>query len=260
MSSAYIHDFMKEISSIHNPLIKETVRLHKKENAMAHNLCLVEGKRCIEAFLLSKCEVKHIFVTPEHIDWARERCSAHSIICITENVSKKLSSLSTSSGVIALFTQPSTKHPSLISDGIVLANVCNPGNMGALIRTATALDKSIIIIEGAYLYNQKVIQASAGTLAHAKIFKMSWQELLAYKKNLPLAALVAHNGTAITELDPHVPRLLIIGNEAHGLPTDWENVCDEHITLPMPGTAESLNAAIAGSIGLYYFNITSIKK
>ena len=45
--------------------------------------------------------------------------------------------------------------------------------------------------------------------------------------------------------------LLVVGSEAHGIPQDWVEQCDEKITLPMPGNFESLNAAVAGSIALY---------
>ena len=45
--------------------------------------------------------------------------------------------------------------------------------------------------------------------------------------------------------------LIVIGNEAHGLPSSWQKKCDQLVTLPMPGGTESLNAAVAGSIALY---------
>ena len=45
--------------------------------------------------------------------------------------------------------------------------------------------------------------------------------------------------------------MLVIGGEAHGIPPEWADQCEEKLTLPMQGAVESLNAAVAGSIALY---------
>jgi TrmH family RNA methyltransferase len=110
--------------------------------------------------------------------------------------------------------------------------------------------KTIVCVEGVDPWNPKVIQASAGTIGSATIFTWSWQELLRNKKNLTLCALVVHGGKP-----PHqitiTETLMVIGNEAHGIPQEMLTTCDELLTLPMPGQTESLNAAVAGSIGMY---------
>ena len=53
--------------------------------------------------------------------------------------------------------------------------------------------------------------------------------------------------------------LIVVGNEAHGLPKKWQQECNTCIKLPMPGNAESLNASVAGSLAVYiaYLNDTT---
>ena len=70
------------------------------------------------------------------------------------------------------------------------------------------------------------------------------------KKDLKLIALVVKDGTPPDTIN-FENSLLVIGSEAHGIPTQWAEQCEEKLTLPMPGNTESLNAAVAGSIAIY---------
>src|SRR5438128_1706538 len=110
--------------------------------------------------------------------------------------------------------------------------------------------KTVVCIETVDPWNPKVVQASAGAIAHVSIFRISWDDVMLNKKNIPLYALVASEGQTPNNLNLS-NALLIVGSESHGIPQNWIDQCDEKITLPMPGNFESLNAAVAGSIALY---------
>ncbi len=123
--------------------------------------------------------------------------------------------------------------------------------MGTLIRTAAAMNKkTIVCVESVDPWNPKVVQATAGAIGSVNIFCINWDELLLNKKNLSLCALVAINGKNPDTVNLQ-NSLIVVGNEAHGIPEQWIAACDTQITLPMPGKFESLNAAVAGSIALY---------
>jgi TrmH family RNA methyltransferase len=123
--------------------------------------------------------------------------------------------------------------------------------MGTLIRSAIAMGiKSVVIVEGTDPWSPKVIQASAGTIIQANVFQIGWDQLIKNKKNLKLCALVVKGGKKPNQID-FKDILLVVGNEANGIPDNWLSKCEEKMTLPMPGNTESLNAAIAGSIALY---------
>lgn len=242
---------MKIINSVSNPLIKKIVTLHTRDGRARENLCIVEGERAIETFLQAGKQLVTLFVT--------EAFKGENRVLVSDAVMKKISTATTPSGILGVFAIPENPQKP-ISSGIVLAQIQDPGNMGTLIRTAVALNTpTIVIVEGADPWSPKVIQASAGTIAQANIYRLSWQELVAQKKNLKLIALTVKNGKKLEELETR-NSLLVVGNEANGLPTAWQDECDACATLPMPGNTESLNVAVAGSIALYIvYNKTAHK-
>jgi RNA methyltransferase, TrmH family len=250
---------MKKITSPDNALVKKALKHKDPRNRDQLTRCLVEGMRAVETFLNSPYTLNRIYITEKNISWAQEHCPEESIVLVSDQIMQKLSSTTSPSGILGMFDMPSYSKPARMSeirDGIVLVNLQDPGNVGTLIRTATALKKSIVLIDGVNPYNPKVIQATAGTLAQADLFRISWQELMQHKGDLRLSALVVDKGIEIQKItDPKKPRLLIVGSEAHGLPEEWLEQCDEKITLPMPGGTESLNAAVAGSIALYILSL-----
>ena len=145
---------------------------------------------------------------------------------------------------------PKKPQISTLTSGAVLAQVSDPGNMGTLIRTTAAMGlNSVVCIEGVDPWHPKVVQSSAGAIAAVNVFQMDWQTLIDNKGDIKLAALVVEEGAEPSTIDKN--SLIVIGNEANGLPRNWSATCNQQITLPMPGHTESLNAAVAGSIALY---------
>lgn len=173
------------------------------------------------------------------------------ISTVSHDVMKKISTAVTPSGFLAIFAIP--ENPSLdgLTAGLVLAQINDPGNMGTMIRTAVSCGiKSIVIVEGVDPWAPKVIQASAGAMSWINIFQINWGTLIKSKGNLQLCALVVKDGIAPDKIKSK-NALLVVGNEAHGLPKEWQKSCDQLVSIPMPGGTESLNAAIAGSIAMY---------
>lgn len=244
---------IKQITSLDNSLIKRVVDLHEKKGRTLHRQCVVEGLRANETFIKAGLNLSHLFVTQQALEHegVAQLCPEEKLILVTFAVMKKISLTSTPSGIVGVFYLPQAPAATELQAGLVLAQIQDPGNMGTLIRTSVALGrKSVVIVEGVDPWSPKVIQASAGTVALAQLFLWSWQELLANKGPLSLCALVVKQGKAPSELSLN-DSLLVVGNEAHGLPQAWQQDCDTLLTLPMPGGAESLNAAVAGSIALY---------
>lgn len=242
---------MKYISSLQNLEIKELVSLQSSKGRSKLKKCLFQGLRTIETGLNSSLKLDKVYVTEINLSKIADIVSPENIVLISEQVSQKISTVKESSGLIATFFIPDTLPSRDIGSGLVLAQLSDPGNMGTLIRTAAACNvKNVIIIEGVDPWSPKVIQASAGTIAFVNIFNISWSDLVSSKKNLKICGLVVKDGISIKDIDP-TESLLVIGNEARGLPIEWQKDCDYLVTLPMPGNTESLNASIAGSIALY---------
>lgn len=241
------------ITSTQNPTIKLLRSLHDKKGRATHKQFLAEGIRICSTLSQGNIKLAQLYVTESQYKQALTIADKDSITVVSNEVMNKISFSSTASGILGLFNIPQEPKPDLLTSGLVLASISDPGNMGTLIRTAAALAiQSIVIVKSVDLWNPKVVQASAGTLAKMNIFNWQWPELVAHaqKKNIKLAALTVIGGKDPQKLSDE-NRLVVVGSEAHGLPKEWIADCDEQLTIPMPGNVESLNAAVAGSIALY---------
>jgi len=242
---------MKIILSLTNPLIKEVVRLHSPKHR-AH-LCkfIAEGARTCTALVESGHKPLTVFATEAMLTATTQFTDPESAFVVSDTVMHKMSPCSSPSGLLCIFAIPSPPVATKLCPGLVLARVADPGNMGTLIRSAVAMGKkTIVTVEGTDPWGPKAVQASAGSVGTANIFKLSWQELVETPNRPSLCALVVKGGQKPHELDL-ANMLLVVGSEAHGIPTEWVASCQKRLTLPMPGHTESLNVAVAGSIALY---------
>jgi TrmH family RNA methyltransferase len=124
-----------------------------------------------------------------------------------------------------------------------LWRVGDPGNVGALIRTADALGPAFVALSDgcADPTGPKAVRASMGALFRAPL--ISFEDA-----PRPWVALVTRGGAPLTE----IPRAtFVLGAEREGLPQDVLVRCDERVTIPLAEGAESLNVAAAGAIALY---------
>ncbi len=247
---------MKIVTSRDNRLVKEAVELHESKGRKRLKQFMVEGLRSCETFIKAqRFELVHLIVTVDNEEWARSlEPDEKKIVVVFDTVMKKISSATTPSGMCAVFAIPEPVSPKKLTNGIVLAKIQDPGNMGTLIRTATAFGQMVVVVDSVDIFSPKVIQASAGTIAEANLVRMGWNELIDRAKadKLSLVALTVEGGIPVAQFSGD-KWLLVVGNEANGLPEEWLAQCNARVTLPMPGGTESMNAAVAGSIALYAF-------
>lgn len=241
---------MKHLSSLQNPAVKHINALQKKASYRNKNQQFVgEGIRtCIT--LMEHQEVEQIFLTKAVYDKHNSELPDDLCTIVDPKVIDKMSSLSTAAGCVGIFHMPLFVNI-FMPHSVALVNVTNPGNTGTLIRSATAMGmKSIIIVDGADPYNPKSVQSSAGTIGQVTLIRVTEKEFLEQTKNIETTSMVASKGSSPEEINLS-NSILLIGNEAHGLPKEISEKTTHKVTLPMPGQTESLNAAVAGSIGLY---------
>jgi TrmH family RNA methyltransferase len=274
---------MKFISSRTNPIIKEVAAVATSSYERSdQQLFVAEGLRVCTTLCSSGIQVQQLFATDSMLEHAKKLVDVSDLarrvspkpekrgeggrattdvsqIChVTDEVMSKISQATTPSGLLGVFHIP---KPAALphGPGIVLAQVREPGNVGTLIRSCAAFGmKTVVLVESADVWSPKVVQATAGALGSVNIVVCSWSELLARKGNLQLCALVVSEGSNPADLDLSTS-LLVVGNEAQGIPDAWLADCEQRMTLPMPGGAESLNAAVAGSIGLYEMSLRSAR-
>jgi len=248
---------MKYISSVHHDDVKHIVSLQNRSYRYEHHQFVAHGTRTCQA-LIEHYQPVTIYMTEDYYQSHSFTAYDAYIVGVSDRVMEKISGTTTPSGVCILFTIPEKHSLPKQGPGIVLMNIQDPGNMGTLIRSAAAMNiNHVIIVDGVDPYNSKVIQSTAGCLQTVTIYQTSIEKL--EEQNLNLCGLIVKNGKNPDTIDLS-NTFLVVGNEAHGLSNEQIKLCTTTMTIPMPGNTESLNAAVAGSIGLYIMAQKNSKK
>jgi signal transduction histidine kinase len=139
---------------------------------------------------------------------------------------------------------------------VVLAGVSDPGNAGALVRTAEAAGARAVVFADQSVdpFSPKVVRASAGAVARLPVVSgVAGVEVLQRLGAADVLRLGADRagGRAPENFDLTRPVAFVLGNEAHGLDDELDGWLDERITIPLAPPVESLNVAMAGSVLLF---------
>lgn len=144
---------------------------------------------------------------------------------------------------------------------VVFDRPSTPGNIGTLVRSADAFGAAAVIVTGhaADPYDPKSVRASTGSLFALPVLRAdSHREVLDWAgqlraDGLPLKIIGTdeHGTVDVADYDLTGPRLVLIGNETHGLSASWRQSCDTMVRIPITGAASSLNAATAATVVLY---------
>lgn len=127
---------------------------------------------------------------------------------------------------------------------LALWKVADPGNVGTLVRTADAFGAGVALSPGcADPTGPRALRATAGAIFRVPL--VPWDDVPSQG-----VALVAHGGAPLADVPLEPPLTFYLGSERGGLPKRLVARCHE-ATIPLPGSAESLNVAAAGAIALY---------
>lgn len=236
------------IQSLINPKVKFVVSLHDKSARKKEKKFIAQGVKTCKTLLEAKLSLYAMFMTQNAYLQYQNDFMVVDVQLVSDDVIKKMSTLSTSADMIAVFDIPDVVLD-VQASSVVLYNIQDPGNLGTLIRTAVAMNvENVILVSGADAYQPKVVQATMGTLGYIKIVQMTWVEFVQKFEQRNLCALVVNGGQEPVNIKNSV---IVLGNEGQGLPEEIIAACNQKLTIAMPGRAESLNVAIAGAIALY---------
>lgn len=266
----------EKITSRQNKTIKEVALLGvSAELRHEKNQFLIEGARLCEdaantsrlykdkpsnmpkikilrAFFTETAEKKYESYV-KNIALEAEKC-----YIVEEHVAKLLSSTRTSQGVYCqcefeeMSIDDSMKN--LGSKLLVLENLQDPSNLGAVMRTAEALNLTSILLMGdsCDVYSPKTLRASMGAAFRIQTLRVEDSskgiEMLKESGYTTYAAVIDDTAKKLGEFAFASKSAVLVGNEGNGLVKSTIDSCDERVTIPMTGRAESLNASIAASI------------
>ncbi|WP_169165508.1 TrmH family RNA methyltransferase [Cellulomonas taurus] len=144
---------------------------------------------------------------------------------------------------------------------VVFDRPTSPGNLGSIIRSADAFGADGVIVTGhaADPYDPAAVRASTGSLFAVPTVRVpSPAEVLDWvagqrSAGVPVQVLGTdeHGDAAVSATDLTGPTLLLVGNETTGLSAGWRAAVDRMVSIPMTGSASSLNAANAATVVLY---------
>lgn len=250
---------MQIITSRDNAKVKRFASLHKRENARSEGLVFLEGERlCRDAFE-SGIAPSEVIVTEKNIKWAEEYAKGAEITVLSDDCFKKIASTVNPQGIACIVRQPALeKDIPIRGDGndiyAVLEDIQDPGNLGTIIRTADAFDFTAVIMSPSTCdpFNEKTLRSSMGSVWHLPLVTSSMDDAFAFFAKNGIRTLAMHlKGKDLNESEITLPAAYLIGNEGRGLTDSSSSKCTDLVKIPMPGKAESLNAAAASAITGY---------
>lgn len=177
-------------------------------------------------------------------------------IVLSSTLFSQLSSQENSQGVILVYKYEENDINMVGDNIIVLDRVGDPGNLGTIIRTADACGyKDIVLVKGSVdCYNEKVVRSTMGSIFNISIYYIEEEELLKFlkeKKYKIISTVLSDDCIPYTEMKLEKRNAIIFGNEGSGIGENIIKNSDEKIIIPIYGSAESLNVAMACGIIIY---------
>jgi TrmH family RNA methyltransferase len=247
------------ITSRANPRVKWVRALQNQRRLrQQEGLFVIEGLRWVREALEARAEVKLVLHT-DHLDergrgllntLARRGCE---ILTVSDPVMAACSDTRAPQGLLAVLPIPQLPLPAPLDLALIVDRMADPGNLGTVLRTAAAAGvQAVFATEGSVeVTNPKVVRAAMGAHLRLPIYTLGYPELAERLQGMPIWLAEARAGRPYTQIDWHPAAALALGGEAHGPSPELRRLASGQTHIPMPGSAESLNAAVAAAILLF---------
>jgi RNA methyltransferase, TrmH family len=252
------------VQSKQNARLKELRRALSSPGRNENRLAGIEGLNLLEEALRAGLRVVCVFIATEAHDPLRGLAlpAETEVLMMPRELLDTALVTETPQAVAALVEPPDWTWVHLIGVRIstaslivVLAGLQDPGNLGTIVRSAEAFGADgILCLPGTVsAWNPKAVRASAGSVFRVPLLAVAENEAIEHLREAGVKIVA----TTVSGADPaniqilSEPVALLIGNEGNGLPTALIAKADVSVTIPYPGSVESLNAAVAASVLLY---------
>jgi TrmH family RNA methyltransferase len=247
------------ISSPSNPRAKWVRALQSRRKARDEEaVFVVEGSRWAQEVVAAGAKVKLAMHT-DHLDdrgrglvnrLARQGAE---VVSVSDEVMAACSDTEAPQGLLLVLERPQLPIPTNPTLTLVADRMADPGNLGTMMRTALAAGVELMVLTPGTVdaFNPKVVRSSTG--AHLRLPLRgapveSLQEVIG-----PARVWIAEAaaGTPYDQVNWREPVALVIGGEAHGVSLETARQSHDVTHIPMQGSAESLNAAVAAAVILF---------
>ena len=238
--------------SISKNQLKLITSLSQKKYRQKHNLFIAEGVKVLNELLNSTFEIETLFCTDDF----EATISEEKVVRISETELKKVSTLKSPNKALGIFKIPKEKAVQNSGLTIALDAINDPGNLGTIIRLCDWFGVTQLVCskDTVDCYNQKVVQASMGSLTRVSIHYTDLENYIT-KSNLD-TFIADMDGENVYKTKLPKEGILIMGNEANGVSKEIKSLLQYKISIPRFGETqetESLNVATATAILLSEF-------
>lgn len=250
--------------------IKRLRALHRRKGREEAGEFLVEGVRQVEDLLASPVVPRLVLISPSLEDTPRGRELAARVreaaetAEVTDAELAQLATTDTAQGILAIAAIPRVALSDITlaerSLVIVLDAIQDPGNFGTIVRSADAFGAALIAALPGTVdpWNPKAVRSSAGSSLRVPIVETDLDPLLVHLRSHGGTLLGADMaGEEVESSAPAGPVALALGNEGAGLSDGVRSACDQLVSVPIAGAAESLNVGVAAGILMYLLSRTS---
>ena len=255
------------IRSAANPLVKRVRLLADRKHRRRESAFVVQGIQPVWQAVEAGSDIEVLIVAPELLRHrgatamvAAQEAAGVRVARLSGELFGRISDRDAPSGLAAIVrAEPvavSGLSVSAASLFVALHSAGNPGNLGTIIRTASAAGAAGVILIGpsADPHDPAAVKASMGALFTMPVATAaSPAEFLAWAHagGVRVAATSARGSVTCWDADLQLPLAVLLGSEGAGLPDDMLDAADLRVAIPMTGTAESLNLSVAAGVLLY---------
>ena len=249
-----------KITSVNNELVKETAKLLKNKYREETGLFLIEGEKGVNEALEAGIDIEHIFILEGTKGYPENK-----LIETTEAVLAKISEAKSAPKVIAVAHQLKQNSDDFAnySKVVLLEGIKDAGNLGTILRTASAfgIDGIVLFGDTVDLYNPKTVRSAVGNLWKIPVLNTKNIETLkAIFMSFDRIATLP-SGQNVIKLNDYTPvnkTLVMFGSEADGLSSELKNFATQNLTIEMNPNVESLNLSVSAAIVMYKLMSTKI--
>lgn len=255
-----------QITSRDNSLLRQ---VRAVRDGKIEELIFVEGLRLCEEALRSRLEIEAVVVSEELL--RKERAAsvikelsqaAKRFASVSEKLLESVSYTKTPQGIIVLAQRPEASESRLAAQFganpllVVMHQLNNPVNVGAILRTSEAAGASGVITtkNTSDPFSPKSLRGAMGSAFRLKIWSgPEYAEMIDWCRQRGIATVCAdvEATTSYTAIDWTGPSALILGPESTGLTAEELALANQKVSIPMKGMAESLNVAVAAGVLLF---------
>jgi len=252
------------LSSRSHPLLKIGRELHGSKGRREHGLFLIEGRNAVEAALKHNWPMREVFALENETELsARAQSQGLKVRRASREWMAAMSDSQSAPPILAWGEIPSPTPCPILPDGlvVVLDGVSDPGNVGTIWRAGDALGAArILVTDGtADVWNPKVVRGAAGSLFALPPVSLPVNSPSAIARTLgqsgfEIVRADAHGAVSLSEFVWPLRAALVLGHETRGVSSEFAG---HSVTIPLKGSAESLNVAMAATIFLWQHSLSA---